>query len=428
MTTHDLSAHFENGMRLIARRMTDADSVTAHVFVGTGARHEDLVHEYGVSHFLEHLLFRGSERYPEAKQIYAAIDGVGGYHNAYTTHELTTFFIKVPKDSLTVALDVLADLVRRPLFDPTQIDRERGVILEEMNVYRDDPAQHVFDYVGGLLWPQNGLRSDILGTEDIIRSIPREAIHNYYTGTYTPDNVVISVAGNIKIDQLHALVEEKFGGWTGKLSRARDRSESIVAPERMHVFQRETNQAHIVFAARGVPLRHQDEAAVKVMTAILGRGSSSRLYARIREEQGLAYVVDMRAVGYTDTGEWTIYAGVRADKIEQVVEAVMQELRHIREYAVDGDELKRTKQLLRGRVIMGQETNAAVADRIGSELLLTGSVRTMDEMITAIERVSIEDVQRVAQRYLDPSAVRLSMIAQVDDAMQRRIEQIISQS
>ncbi len=425
--SHDLIATGSNGLKLIARRMTDADSVTAHVFVGAGARHEDFEHEYGVSHFLEHLLFRGSERYPLPKHIYAAIDGVGGYHNAYTTHELTTFFIKVPKDSLTTALDVLADLVQRPLFDPREIDRERGVILEEMNVYRDDPSQHVFDYVGGLLWPQNGLRSDILGSEDIIRSIPPELIRNYHAGTYTPDNVVVSVAGNVKTDILHSLVEDKFGAWQGMQNHPRDRSGSIVAPQRMHIFQRETNQAHLVMAARGVPLRHPDEAALKVLTAILGRGASSRLYASIREERGLAYVVDMRSVGYTDTGEWTVYAGVRSDSLEEVIAAVMQELRTIREQVVGAEELTRIKQLLRGRVIMGQETNAAVADRLGSELLLTGSVRTMQEMIDAIMRVTAEDIQRVAQLYLDPSAIRLSIIAAVDDASQRRIEQIMNE-
>lgn len=425
--SHDLIAKFPNDLRLIARRMTDADSVTVHVSVGAGARHEDMEHEYGVSHFLEHLLFRGSQRYPLPKDIYAAIDGVGGHHNAYTTHELTTFFIKVPKDSLTTALDVLADLVQRPLFDPHEIDRERGVILEEMNVYRDDPSQHVFDYVGGLLWPQNGLRSDILGSEDVIRSLPPELIKNYHTGTYTPDNVVVSVAGNVKTDILHSLVEQKFGGWQGAYGHTRDQGSSIIAPERMHIFQRDTNQVHVVFAARGVPLRHPDEAALKVLTAILGRGSSSRLYASIREERGLAYVVDMRSVGYTDTGEWTIYAGVRSDSLEEVVEAVMRELRVIREQGVKTEELDRTKQLLRGRVIMGQETNAAVADRLGSELLLTGSVRTMDEMIDAIMRVTADDVLRVAQRYLDPSAIRLSIIASVSDESQRRIEQIINE-
>ena len=421
----DSTQQYANGLRYIARRMPDADSVTAHVFIGAGGRYEDLQHEDGVSHFLEHLLFKGSQKYPTPQSMSETIEGLGGYHNAYTGHELTTFFVKLPKDHLATGLNILADLTRRPLFDPTEIDRERGVILEEMNVYRDDPAQHVFDYVGQMLWPQSNLRSDILGNSDIIRSLPPEVIRGYHAATYTPDNVVVSLAGNIDLEQAEALVEAEFGDWTGNHTRLPVAGHGSLATTRSHVFRRETSQAHLVLAGRAVPYRHPDETPLRVLAAALGGASSSRLYNVVREQRGLAYSIYMRAVGYTDTGEWEIYAGVGHQNLREAVSAIAGELSLMRQHGVTEDELQRVKQQLHGRIIMSQETNGAVADRIGSELLLTGEARPLTAILAQIDSVSREDVLRVAQRYLDPSAIRLSLIASIDEAEQRELESIL---
>ncbi|MEI7819002.1 MAG: pitrilysin family protein [bacterium] len=414
-----------NGLRLIMRPMMDADSVTAHVFIGTGARHEDMSSEYGVSHFLEHLLFKGSEKYPTPNSVSEAIEGVGGYQNAYTSHELTTFFTKLPKDSLSTAIDVLSDSVRRPLFDQEEIDRERGVIIEEMNIYKDDPAQHVFDYVGEVIWPQSTLRSNILGTEDIIRSLPREIIRGYHAATYTPDNVVVSVAGNFDTDQLYGMVQDKFGDWQGRHSRTSENSIGNLSSDRSHVYHRETSQAHLVLAARAVPYRHQDEAPLRLLAAILGGGPSSRLYQELREKRGLAYSTFMRAVGYVDTGEWEIYVGANTEYLSEATKLIMAILSDVRQHGVREEELIRMKRQLHGRVIMGQETNGAVADRMGSELLLTGRIRTFDEILQSIDSVTLEDVWRVAQRYLDPAHIRMSLIANVSAVEREQLESII---
>ncbi len=188
-----------SGLTLIHRHMPDTDSVTVQISFGAGGRYEDLSTEYGVSHFLEHLLFKGSQKYPSAKIISEKIDGVGGYMNAYTTEEMTSYYIKVPQQHFELALDVLADMTLHPLFDATEIDRERSVILEEMNVYLDDPGQHVFDLVGGLLWPEDPLRTNVIGTAEIVRQLPREVIAGYHAALYTLDNAIVSVAGNVPL-------------------------------------------------------------------------------------------------------------------------------------------------------------------------------------------------------------------------------------
>lgn len=400
-----------NKLRLATRAMPDSESVTIHVFIGAGGRHEDYLSENGVSHFLEHLLFKGTENYPVGKELSEVIDRVGGYTNAYTTEEYTTFFVKLPKQHLKLGLTVLADIVRRPLFDSVEIDRERGVIIEEMNVFRDDPAQHVHDFVGGLLWPADSLRTDVLGSEHVIRSIPRQVIQAYHAAMYRPDNAVVSVAGNIVEAEVVTAVEELFGDWAGEAARHTQPVIGGLAHAREHIITRDTVQAHIVLAGRGVAHNHPDEFPLHLLGTAMGMGLSSRLSMNIRERQGLAYVIYMRTTNFTDIGKWEIYAGLNARGIEPALESIYNELTEVRKNPLDADELHKVHEQLKGMVIMSQETNGAVADRMGSELLLTGHIQTIDEILTKIDAVGHDDILRVAQRYLDPRGMRLAAIA-----------------
>lgn len=400
-----------NGLRLVTRAMPDSESVTIHVFIGVGGRHEDQLTENGLSHFLEHLLFKGSQNFPIAQELSETIDRVGGYMNAYTLEELTTFFVKLPKQHIKLGLTVLADAVQRPLFDPVEIDRERGVIIEEMNVFRDDPAQHVFDLVGGLLWPVDSLRTDILGSEHVISTVPREVIQGYHAATYRPSNVVVAVAGNIQAEAVQALIGGLFGDWRGDSLR---QTQPVIGPlshTRQHVVHRDTAQAHVVLAGRGVAHDHPDEFPLHILSTALGMGLSSRLALNIRERQGLAYNINMRTSNYTDTGKWEIYAGLNARAVEPALEAIHHELAEIRKHPLSEDELSKVQEQLKGLIIMSQETNGAVADRMGSELLLTGHIQSIDQILTRIDAVGHDDILRVAQRYLDPTDIRLAAIA-----------------
>lgn len=426
MTHPDHIAEQATGLTLLHRHMPDADSVTVQIAFGAGGRYEDLSTEYGVSHFLEHLLFKGSQKYPTAQIIAEAINGVGGYMNAYTTEEMTCFYMKVPQQHFELALDILADMTINPLFDAQEIDRERGVILEEMNVYKDDPGQHVFDLVGGLLWPEDPLRTNVLGTEEIIRHIPREVIAGYHQALYTLDNAVLSVAGNVSLARVQAAVDAGFSEvQNSRQTRSALPTRGPVSHRHLHVYSQNVNQSHLVLAGRSVPLRHPDEPALRVLAALLGGGMSSRLYLSVREDKGLAYTVFMHTNGYTDAGKWEIYAGVNNDKLEEAIEAITRELSRVRRETVSSDELSRVKEQLKGRIIMSQETNGAVADRLASEYLLTGEIRPLEKVLSDIDGVTAEQVLSVAQRYLDPSGMRLAMISPVEQNSIAEIEQIL---
>lgn len=415
MTNPEHIRELESGLRLVHRYMPDTDSVTLQVFFGAGGRYEDMQREYGVSHFLEHLLFQGSKKYPSAKILSETVDGVGGFMNAYTTAELTSYYAKIPSEKFAQIADLLADLVMYPLFEQHQIDRERGVIIEEMNVYRDDPGQYIFDMVGDALWPEDVLRSNILGTVETIRALSRETITSYHASQYVPSNAVMVVAGNITLAEAEDVITPLFR--TSHLTAPRyfQPAYGPLATEKVHIHHQNTSQTHLVLAGRGLPLRHHNEAAFRVLGAFLGGGPSSRLYHTIREEKGLAYVVYMNMTGYVDTGKWEIYAGVGNNKIEEAVAATMRELERVRTRIIKEDELRRVKQQLRGRIIMSQETNGAVADRLGAELLLTGRVRTIDAMLASIEVVQADQIMSLAQQYFNPDDMRLVLIGPHDN-------------
>lgn len=418
MTNPEYIRELPGGLRLVHRHMPDTDSVTLQIFFGAGGRYEDMQREYGVSHFLEHLLFQGSKNYPSAKILSETVDGVGGFMNAYTTAELTSYYAKIPSDKFTQIADLLADLTMRPLFDPMQIDRERGVIIEEMNVYRDDPGQYIFDLIGDVLWPEDVLRSNILGTEETIRALPREVIAGYHAAQYVPSNAVMAIAGNITLTEAEQVIAPLFEASHVAAPRKFAPVYGPLAHEKVRIYHQNTSQTHMVLAGRGLPLRHHHEAAFRVLGALMGGGPSSRLYHTIREEKGLAYVVYMGMTGYADTGKWEIYAGVSNDKVEEALEAIVQQLEIVRTQPVGEDELQRVKQQLRGRIIMSQETNGAVADRLGAELLLTGQVRSVDDILADIEAVQVDEIMSLAQQYLDPNGMRMAIIGPHDNAAQ----------
>lgn len=424
MTNPEYIRELPGGLRLVHRHMPDTDSVTLQIFFGAGGRYEDMRREYGVSHFLEHLLFQGSKKYPSAKILSETVDGVGGFMNAYTTAELTSYYAKIPSEKFAEIADLLVDLALHPLFDQVQIDLERGVIIEEMNVYRDDPGQYIFDLIGDVLWPEDVLRSNILGTEETVRALPREVIAGYHASQYVPSNAVMAIAGNISLSNAEQIITPLFKPSHVAAPRSYIPAHGPLAREKVKIYHQNTSQTHMVLAGRGLPLRHHHEAAFRVLGALMGGGPSSRLYHTIREEKGLAYVVYMGMTGYADTGKWEIYAGVSNDKVEEALEAIMQEMEVIRTKTVDEAELRRVKQQLRGRIIMSQETNGAVADRLGAELLLTGQVRSVEAILAAIEAVQAEDILSLAQRYLDPSGMRMAIIGPHDNDM--RLTAIIS--
>ncbi len=400
-----------NGIRVITAQLSEAQSVSVNIFAGVGSRDERFTDNGGVSHFLEHLLFKGSAKRPNPKLIAEAIDGVGGSGNAYTSHELTSYYIKVPKQHLHLALDILSDMITAPTFDATEVDRERGVVIEEMNVDRDDPARYVYDLLPPLLWPNDQLGREIIGTEEVIKRIPREEIMAYQKLHYSPNNLVVAVAGGSPHHEIVQQVEELMGGMEQAQQPPRGKLDATPSPELTKELTKDTNQAHIMIGSQAYPYNHADDTAGRVVANILGAGMSSRLFTNVRERQGLAYSVYTYYSNYIDTGLFSVYAGVNLDKTAQAVSSIMHELDLLTREPVSAEELAKIKNKMSGGLQMALENTFAIADRIGTRLLLLDQIKTPDETLAEIAAVTIEDVQRVATDLLKPDRLRLAIIA-----------------
>lgn len=421
---HKIS-QLHNGARIITRTMEDTESVTVCFFVGAGGRYEDFKTEYGAAHFLEHLLFKGTKNRPNPSMIAEEVDSVGGYINAYTAEDHTCYYIKLPKHYVGLAFNILADIIVNPLFKPEEVERERNVILEEMNVYKDDPARLVFDLVGDLLWPKDNLRTNIYGTPEIITNMPRQIIVDYFRSLYCMDNLVISVAGNVGHARILEMAEDLLSSQHTQANRGYEHIRGGISDKLSNVIVQDANQTHIVLAGRAPQVDAPDESTTKVLSTILGSGMSSRLFQNVRDKKGLAYTIYMSMSSYVDSGKFEIYAGVNNDKVIEAMEAICEELRKIRTEGVGKVELQKAKEQVRGRFIMGLESNAAVADMMGSELIVSGKAWTLDEMLHKIDLVTEDDILEAAKTYLQPSRLRLAAIGPLENATIKQLEDII---
>jgi predicted Zn-dependent peptidase len=415
-----------NGLRIVTASLADSRSLTVNIVVGTGSRYEDYDKNGGVSHFLEHLLFKGSKKYPTAQAIAEAVDAVGGYNNAYTGEDVTSFYIKVPAQHGELAMDILCDMVKSPLFDPVEVDRERGVIVEEMNVFRDDPPRFIGTLVPELIFPNNPLGRDIIGSEKVINTIPRDDIAQYQKLHYHPGNLVVAAAGAVDHDRLVTQVGAALGDLEPGERLKFVPVANAPANDLSVTHAKPTAQAHFMVASRGYAYEDKDETAARLVAAILGRGMSSRLFTNVRERQGLAYTVFAEVNSYVDTGLFETYAGVNLDKTEQALDSVLHELELIRNEPVQAAELRKAQQQLRAGLEMSLENNASVADRIGLQMVLLGRVKSIDEVIAAIEAVTIQDVQRVAREMLAPEQLRFAIIAPEPEAAAAHFQDMVT--
>lgn len=421
---HKIST-LRNGVKIVTRTMDDTQSVTVAFFVGAGGRYEDMKVEYGAAHFLEHLLFKGTTKRPEARIISEEVDSVGGYMNAYTAEDHTAYYIKLPKNYVGLAFNILADILTDPLFKPEEVERERKVILEEMNVYKDDPGRYVFDLVGELLWPKDTLRTNVIGTEAIIEKMPRQVIMDYFKSLYTMDNLVVSVAGNVSHAKVVELADDLLGSFESKARRGFEKVKGDESPKVSNVINQETNQTHLVVAGRAPAADSHDEASFKVLSSMLGSGMSSRLFLNVRERKALAYTIYMSYSNFVDTGKFEIYAGVNNDRVEEAVGAIAEELIKIRNDGIDKKELDKSKEQVRGRMIMGLESNSAVADVMGSDFIVTGKVSTLEEMLSEIDAVTVESVLEVADKYLQFENLHFAAIGPLAHKRVENIERLL---
>jgi predicted Zn-dependent peptidase len=388
---HRLS-QLESGVRVVTEAMPSVRSVALGVWIGAGSRGETDA-QAGLSHLLEHLLFKGSARY-ESLEIDQIFDAMGGELNAGTGKETTSVYARVIDEHVPDAFDVLADIVFRPAF--REVDSERAVILEEIAMYEDDPQEKVFDVLGEAVFGAHPLGRAIIGRAEVISETPPAEIAAFHAARYAPGNVVIAAAGAVAHEALVELVAERVPG-TGAapapVPQPAPPSDGSVARR----FERkDTEQYHVCLGGRGLSRHDERRFALRVLDTIFGGTSSSRLFQEVRERRGLAYAVYSFMNAYQDTGQVGLYVGTRTDNLGEAMATVATELRRLTEEPVTADELHRAKENLKGRIVLSLESTGARMNRLGSEVLAGAPLLSVDEVVERVEAVSSEDVALLA--------------------------------
>ncbi|MFC1938825.1 M16 family metallopeptidase [Chloroflexota bacterium] len=401
----------DNGLRLITATMPHTRSVCINIFISTGSRYESSS-EAGVSHFVEHLLFKGTEKRPTSRAISEAIESVGGILNGGTDKELTVYWAKVPQHHFSLALDVLTDLLLHPRFDPGAIERERQVIIEEINMSRDVPSQQANMLIDNLLWPDHPLGRDIAGNRESVKAITRDGMLNYLKRQYQPDNTVVSIAGNVEHQEIITAASQMLGSWTGNQPKSGYTAYEPRREKRLKIEKRKTEQAHLCLALPGLPLLHPQRFTLDLLNAILGEGMSSRLFTEIRERLGLAYSIHSYAEHYLDSGAVTVYAGVEPKKLETAVRAILEQL-HKLKTPVTEPELTKAKEFAKGRLLLRLEDSRNVAGWLGGQEILTKRILNPDQLISIIEAITMEELRELAQKLIIGSELRLAVVGPV---------------
>jgi len=398
----------KNGLRLVLAPMVGSQSTTALVLFGAGSKYENRQNN-GVSHFLEHMFFKGTKKRPTTLALSEYLDRVGGEYNAFTSQEMTVYYAKVAPEYADMALDWVSDILLNSKFDAAEIDKERGVITEEYNMYLDNPARLVGNLWEELLYGDQPAGWKILGTKENIAKMPRSEFLKYFQTHYRAQNAVVCLAGKIDKD-----VEKKVVKYFGRLSKG-EKSEKLAVRQTQQkpevlINYKATDQTHLCLGVRSYDMFHEDRWALTVLAAILGGMMSSRLFISVREEKGLAYYVHAAAEHYTDSGYLVTQAGVSNNKVSEAVEAILFEYRKICEQKVGVPELKKAKERLQGALRLGLETSDELASWLGMQELLRKEILTPEQVFSKIKAVSAADLQRVARDIFQPQKLNLALI------------------
>ncbi len=404
-----------NGLRVLTAPLEHAQSVTCYIMLAAGSRYENAGNR-GIAHFAEHMFFKGTERRPTAKDIALEVDRFGGEFNAFTSKEYTGYYIRCAGEQRDQALDVLVDMIRNSKFDTDELEREKGVIVEEMNMYFDTPRDYVSSVYDELLFGDNPLGWETLGTKETVTGATRETFIDYLSSWYRPARMVVGVAGMTGDDLLPRL-EELLGDLeqsdTGKPAPAAvERS----AEPRVRIHAKDSDQANVCIGVPSYPLDHPDRYALQLLGTVLGTGMSSRLFLEVRERRGLAYYVYALNSSFTDAGTLVSQAGVDLKRADEAVGVIAQEFKRIGEEPVPVDELEKARALAKGRFVLQTESpNGLLLYGLRREVL-EGRAVEPSELLAGLDAVTVEDVHRVGQDVIAGQGLRLAVIGPFDDA------------
>ncbi|MCD1257767.1 insulinase family protein [Paenibacillus athensensis] len=400
-----------NGLRVILEQIPTFRSVSFGIWVKTGSRNEQ-PQDNGISHFIEHMLFKGTERH-SAKDIAEIFDGIGGNVNAFTSKEYTCYYAKVLDEHLPLAMDVLADMFFNSTFDEEELEKEKNVIFEEISMYEDTPDDLVHDLVAKAAYGTHPLGYTILGTEDNLTRMQPDDLRNYMKQFYNTGNIVISLAGNIG-DGVRELIESHFGGFTNAGAES-----DYVEPDflgELIFHQKKTEQNHICLSLPGLSMHADNLYSMVLLNNAIGGGMSSRLFQEIREKRGLAYSVYSYHSSHIDSGMFTIYTGTAPKQTDEVLKVTLELLHEIAHKGMTDAELTKGKEQLKGSLILSLESTSSRMNRLGKNELMTGKHYTLDEMIARIESVQMEHIRELTAK-LFASPFALAMVGNADDAL-----------
>jgi len=399
----------DNGLRILTSTMLHTQSVSITVFIGAGSRYES-AEQSGASHFIEHMVFKGTAKRPTAKEIAITIERIGGLFDASVGQEESTYWAMVAQPHLDIALDVLADMLRHARFDPAEIDKERDVITKEINLTLDTPSDLVHLLNNQLVWPDHPLGRDVAGAEDSIASLDRDRLLAYMDSHYLPNNTVISIAGNVEHEAVVSQIAACLGDWaSGELASYQPARDGQSEP-RVRVHNQDTRQAYLCLSVPGLPRDHPDRLNLRLLNAVLGEGMSSRLFSGIREKRGMAYSVNSYISALYDTGVIGAYAGVDPEHIGAAIEAILAEWGELRQEEIPSEELTRAKDFIKRQLLLFTEDSLSVAFWFGSQEILYSEVLTYEEAIEAIEAITTADIHRVAQTLFLEEKLNLAVV------------------
>lgn len=400
-----------NGVRFISAPMPSVKSVTILVMVEAGSRYENAENN-GVSHFLEHMMFKGTKKRPSKIEISKELDGIGASFNAFTSKEYTGFYVKSAAENLNLITDVVSDMVVNSTFPVGEVDKEKGVIIEEINMGEDDPSGRVFEVFEKMIFSGSPLSMRIAGEKETVSQMTRDQIVAYVEKMYHGNSMVVSVAGQVgegnKVESYFGEIKE---GGENKFLPAIDQQTKA----QVSVYEKKTEQAHFVLGVRGYALSDPKRYAASILGNILGGNMSSRLFQEIRENRGLAYYVSAASEEYLDTGFWVAGAGVRLSDIDEALKVALEQLYKVKQEGVTDEEIGRAKEYARGKMVLSLEDSSRVASFFAGQELLEKKILLPDEVLAKIDGVTKEEIQMVAEELFETERLNLAVIGPYDD-------------
>lgn len=407
-----------NGLRIITAPMGNTQAVTLLILVGIGSRYED-DKQAGISHFLEHMFFKGTNNRPTYKEIATELDYLGGDFNAYTGEEYTGYYVQAAADKFHKALDILTDMFFNSTFPQAEIEREKGVIVEEINMYEDQPQSKVAQEAQKLVFADSPLGRPIIGNKEAVKGITQKDLINYRDAMYSPSNTIVVVAGNMEKFNWQKEITQKFQNWHSPqppthevyppLAESGATSQAGGKPKQKMIY-RKTDQAHFVLAFPTFKVADIRRPQLQVMTNLLGGMMSSRLFEEIREKRGLAYYIRAGADEYHDNGALYICAGVMLEKTQEAIKVVAEELQKIAHNKVDAEELKRSQENMKGQIYLGLEDSKSVTQYLANRILYFNNIIQPEEIVARIEAVTIKEIQKLAPKIFQKTKRNLAVI------------------